>query len=98
MMVELEKDGLCRAEFTCEAPNATSVFLVGTFNAGDMHSTPMKRSKEGEWTAVLRLPPGSYEYKFIVVFHGRMNVRDDGPYGTMSHIAAPFDPSTEPVL
>lgn len=89
-MPELDQKKLCRAEFTCEAPNASSVFLIGTFNDSNMRSTPMNRGDGGEWTVVLQLPPGQYQYKFIVVYHGQMNVRNDGPYGTMNHVVALF--------
>lgn len=87
-MSETHEPRPCRAEFTCEAPDASSVFLVGTFNDWNMRSTPMDRGADGEWTAVLQLPPGEYEYKFVVVYHGQITVRDDGPYGAVRHVAA----------
>ena len=53
-------------EITCFAPNANKVFLGGTFNNWNNHSTPMKKGKDGNWTASLDLAPGHYEYKFAV--------------------------------
>lgn len=50
---------------TC-APGATAVFLAGTFNNWNPASHAMEDSGDGLWIAKLFLPPGSYEYKFIV--------------------------------
>lgn len=89
-MSESSPEKRCRAEFTCDAPNASSVFLVGTFDGRKMRPAPMSRGADGEWTAVLQLPPGQYEYKFIAVYHRQIHVREDGPYGTLNYVAAPF--------
>ena len=43
---------------------AERVSLAGTFNGWKTDQVPM-RQKDGIWTAVLVLPPGSYEYMFI---------------------------------
>lgn len=53
-------------EFTCQAPDAKSVCLGGTFNDWSETSTPLKKSRNGSWSATLSLLPGRYEYKFIV--------------------------------
>jgi len=53
-------------EFTCHAPNAATVFLAGTFNSWDPNATPMQPSGGFEWSTRLNLPPGRYEYKFVV--------------------------------
>jgi 1,4-alpha-glucan branching enzyme len=50
----------------CHAPNARQVFVAGTFNGWGADTTPMKRGRQGKWTAKVHLPPGSHEYKFIV--------------------------------
>ena len=42
------------------------MFLVGTFNAWSPTATPMKVGQADEWHASLKLPPGKYEYKYIV--------------------------------
>jgi len=50
-------------EYTAAA--AKSVNLVGDFNGWSKDETPMRR--EGDrWSAVLRLRPGVYQYKFVV--------------------------------
>ncbi|HUS09861.1 MAG TPA: alpha/beta fold hydrolase [Pyrinomonadaceae bacterium] len=46
-------------------PNAKSVALAGTFNNWDIQSTPMSR-KGADWSVTIKLPPGTYQYKFVV--------------------------------
>lgn len=49
------------------APDAKEVFVAGTFNNWSAHAQRLKRTgKDGHWVATLDLPPGRYEYKFIV--------------------------------
>ena len=45
--------------------NAKSVVLSGTFNLWDEKSFEMQKIDEG-WELTLKVPPGEYEYKFIV--------------------------------
>lgn len=52
--------------FTCHATGAQSVSLTGTFNDWDPADTPMRHISDTEWTVELELPPGRYEYKFVV--------------------------------
>ena len=52
--------------FTCHAPEAKAVFLVGTFNAWKPDSTPMAKGTGGDWGVALDLPPGHHEFKFVV--------------------------------
>ena len=53
-------------EFTYYAPDASNVFLAGTFNDWQTKAMPMKKDKNGNWKAKLDLPPGRHEFKFIV--------------------------------
>ena len=53
-------------ELTCEAPSAESVFIAGTFNNWSSTATPMTKRRSGQWMASIKLPPGHYEYKFVV--------------------------------
>jgi len=63
--------------FEIVAPEAVSVFVVGDFNNWDPGATPLIRSgQEGAWTAVVPLPPGLYQYSFVV--DGRIQAADAG--------------------
>lgn len=53
-------------EFTCHAPDAGAAFVAGTFNDWNPTATPMTRDADGTWAVALDLPPGRYEYKFVV--------------------------------
>jgi 1,4-alpha-glucan branching enzyme len=58
--------GRRRVFFSLKAPDAKAVSVVGDFNGwrADLH--PMKMNDTGEWGKQLFLPPGRYEYKFVV--------------------------------
>jgi 1,4-alpha-glucan branching enzyme len=47
-------------------PGASSVCVAGSFN--DWHPTdaPLARQPDGSWVKDLLLPPGRYEYLFVV--------------------------------
>lgn len=45
---------------------ANAVAVVGDFNGWDPHAHPLKKGKNWEWKATLRLKPGMYEYMFVV--------------------------------
>ena len=51
---------------SCQAPKAKVVCVAGTFNDWDPGATPLERRADGTWAATLNLPPGRYEYKFVV--------------------------------
>lgn len=53
-----------RIEFV--RPGASRVFLAGSFNDWRPTATPMVLIADGRWIKQLRLPPGRYEYRFIV--------------------------------
>ena len=51
----------CKVKFTLsaeEADDASCVALVGDFNNWDIHSTPMKKQKNGSFSVTLNLPAG----------------------------------------
>ena len=48
------------------APLARSVALVGAFNRWDSAAHPLRRDPDGWWTTAVWLPPGEYEYLFLV--------------------------------
>jgi 1,4-alpha-glucan branching enzyme len=48
------------------APGAKQVFVAGSFNDWHTAAIPLKSSPSGEWRGELKLPPGRYEYLFVV--------------------------------
>ena len=52
--------------FELVAADARTVFLAGSFNQWNPSATPMTRLSEGKWGKELLLPPGRYEYQFVV--------------------------------
>lgn len=67
--------------FTYEDPNARKVSVVGDFNEWSPDANPMKKGEDGVWSIYINIPPGEYEYKFVV----------DGNY-----IVDPNNPNTVP--
>lgn len=56
-----------RVRFTIEAPGATSVSIVGDFNAWNPTSLPLRRGADGRtWIVEVPLAPGRYAYSFLV--------------------------------
>lgn len=54
-------------EVMLSAPHAVSVAIVGDFNGWNPQRTQLVRSShEGLWRARLKLPPGVYEYNFVI--------------------------------
>ena len=53
-------------EFSIFVPEASSVCVSGDFNDWDTEKHPMEKNRIGVWTKNLRLPPGNYEYKYVV--------------------------------
>ena len=50
----------------CDAPQAETVFVAGSFNDWNPTAHALRRSASGLWKIALRLPAGAHEYKFIV--------------------------------
>jgi 5'-AMP-activated protein kinase regulatory beta subunit len=53
-------------EFSLHAPEATRVVVAGDFNGWQADDHPLKRNKQGLWKTNLHLPPGTYQYRFLV--------------------------------
>ena len=53
-------------QFEYNNNEASSVFLVGDFNAWDRKKHEMKKNDEGTYSKTLMLTPKPYEYKFLV--------------------------------
>lgn len=59
--------GRKRIEFSIEAAGSSSVAVAGTFN--DWEPAPLtakSKGKSARFSRVFLLPPGRYEYKFVV--------------------------------
>ena len=52
--------------FTIDEPKAAQVFLAGKFNGWSSTANPVTKVKGGVWNLVLKLSPGSYQYKFVI--------------------------------
>jgi 1,4-alpha-glucan branching enzyme len=55
-----------RQTFRFTAPGAMSVLLVGDFTHWQQKGIPMRKGRDGVWTASVELPPGKHHYRFIV--------------------------------
>lgn len=60
--------GLAKVRFAVECPGARKVFLAGDFNGWDCRARRMRRERRSNdvFVAVLDLPPGRYEFKYVV--------------------------------
>lgn len=82
---------------SCHASKATDVCVAGTFNDWNPTMTPLTRQANGTWAVTLDLPPGRYEYKFVVdgewccepgcetAYHGCPKCVPN-PFGTMNRV------------
>jgi len=61
-----KKPGTVETQFLLREESAQQVFLCGEFNQWTPGATPMTRQQGGAWLAKLALPPGRYQYKFVV--------------------------------
>ena len=52
--------------FSLENTNANEVFLIGDFNEWNPKTHPMKSDGNGTWVRNVTIPPGKYEYKYMV--------------------------------
>jgi 1,4-alpha-glucan branching enzyme len=47
-------------------PEAREVLVAGSFNNWQPQSMPMTKQRAGMWSTEILLPPGQYEYRFVV--------------------------------
>ena len=55
-----------RVTFSFESSDAKEVILMGDFNNWNSKKHPMKSNGNGMWNKSVMIPPGRYEYKFLV--------------------------------
>lgn len=65
--------------FTLHAPAAKVVNLAGSFNDWSPSALEMERGDDGLFCTEVALPPGRYEYKFVVDGCWCCDVTDGGP-------------------
>jgi PAS domain S-box-containing protein len=73
-----------------KATDAKEVNVAGDFNKWDCETHPMVKDDEGRWKTTLRLPPGRYEFKFLVDGHWRECSENEltaqNEFGTMNNV------------
>ena len=53
--------------FICDLNlNAKEVYLTGNFNQWQPKLNQMQKAKDGSFRTIMKLPPGQYQYKYIV--------------------------------
>jgi 1,4-alpha-glucan branching enzyme len=52
--------------FSLEKPDAKAVQVVGDFSDWEKRPIALKKQKNGLWKATVSLPPGTYQYRFVV--------------------------------
>jgi len=62
-MVQVDETG--KTTFRFRHRTAGPVFLVGDFCAWQTDHLPMRRVGQAEWVLMLRLPPGTYEFRYV---------------------------------
>jgi 1,4-alpha-glucan branching enzyme len=74
------RDGRDGVHFSFLAPGASSVVIAGTFNRWDREKHRLNGpGRDGVWTITIPLPPGRYEYLFVI--NGTAWARDpEAPY------------------
>jgi 1,4-alpha-glucan branching enzyme len=64
--------------FTCLAPSAQSVTLVGDFNDWDPAAHPMRQRPDGAWYLQMPLSHGHHHYQFLVDGQPALDPRAQG--------------------
>ena len=88
------------ARFVLLAPEAQEVFVAGSFNKWNPGATPLINIGHGRWVKDLSLPPGRYEYQFVVDgrwLHDRA-ARElvDNPFGGLNSVIEVAKPPYKP--
>jgi 1,4-alpha-glucan branching enzyme len=55
-----------KATFSITLSDANEVYLTGSFNNWNPRKHPMHQKENGTWDKTVMIPPGIYEYKFLV--------------------------------
>lgn len=83
------RNGGTAQRFVASFPKAQKVQLVGSFSNWDAAPVEMQRESDGTWCAELKLPPGHYEYRFLVDgvwMDDPGSSRVPNPYGSQNNV------------
>ena len=64
--VPVIRDAKENVTFSLTAPEASDVFLFGSFNGWNRTTLPMYAAEGGSFTRTLSLSPGSYQFKYLI--------------------------------
>lgn len=72
-------------------PGARTVAVAGDFNQWSPSARPLRRDAGGRWSVSVKLPPGTYHYRFVVdgdrwVEDPLNNERAANDYGTFNSV------------
>ena len=79
-----------RVTFSLNSSNAEEVILMGDFNHWNRKKHPMKKDQNGLWVKTVIIPPGTYEYKFLVDGQWKEDPQNDrtcpNDFGTYNNV------------
>lgn len=77
-----------KVDFQFYAPDASSVVVVGEFNG--WQPIPMNKARKGMWKLTLDVPPGTYQFRYLVDNHYWANDESTptvpNPFGTENSV------------
>jgi hypothetical protein len=90
-----DETALVPTQFVFEHATATSVSVVGEFNAWEADALPLTKVANGLWTATVPLPPGRHVYAYVidgtlVVADPRAPKAGDADYGREGSVVMVF--------
>ncbi|MCF7958000.1 MAG: isoamylase early set domain-containing protein [Phycisphaerae bacterium] len=90
-MAIMQANAKKQVTFVCTVnPKAQAVYLVGDFNDWQPATERMDKKKNGAFQIKMKLPPGKFQYKFIVdgIWFNDPQAQEQvmNPYGTMNSI------------
>jgi 1,4-alpha-glucan branching enzyme len=70
---EMKAEPAVKARFFLMNPRAEEISLAGSFNNWNPAATPLVHEGRGRWAIEVPLPPGRYEYQFVVDGHWQLD-------------------------
>ena len=85
-----------KVTFSMNSSDAEEVILMGDFNNWNPKKHPMKTDENGLWNKNVVIPPGRYEYKFLVDGQWKEDPQNDqtclncfGTYNSVFNLTEP---------